>query len=185
MGNRNRTCKAELLFIPASIQIAAEWRGCSALGPSLFAIFCGEYFAAQFCIWSRVGWASKNLETKPTVICVCALDRCRSRNACVCLCQHKANQSGHSLQRLEKLPEYHVASSDMSKLRDFAFLRFSSCSSLSCFGLVTGIPTNKWNTLVVQSPCTLRGNALVKTTSSCRRILARRLRLERPLTEDN
>ena len=90
MGNRNRTCKAELLFILASIQIAAEWRGCSALGPSLFAIFCGEYFAAQFCIWSRVGWASKNLETKPTVICVCALDRCRLRNACACVCQFVA-----------------------------------------------------------------------------------------------
>ena len=39
IANRNRTCKAELLFILASIQITAEWRGCSVLGPSLFAIF--------------------------------------------------------------------------------------------------------------------------------------------------
>ena len=147
---------------------------------------------------------------EPRIICICKTNPCTSRShqmKAPCLADglrrsynvtleqlmtwiraqagNRANQSGHSLQRLETLPEYHVASPDMSKLRDFAFLRFSSCSSLSCFGLVTGIPTNKWNTLVVQSPCTLRGNALVKTTSSCRRILARRLRLKRPLTEDS
>ena len=65
------------------------------IGSITFRYFCGpcEYIAVQFCFWSRVGGASKNLETKPTVICVCALDRCRLRNACVCVCQFVAPNS--------------------------------------------------------------------------------------------
>ena len=65
------------------------------IGSITFRYFCGpcEYIAVQFCFWSRVGGASKNLETKPTVICVCALDRCRLRNACACVCQFVAPHS--------------------------------------------------------------------------------------------
>ena len=52
---------------------------------------------------------------------------------------NRASSSGHSLQRLDRLPEYHVTSSGMSKLHDSTFLNNITSNNLSCHAYPKGI----------------------------------------------